>query len=206
MPPKSKCTRDQIISTAFEMVRKEGRDALTARNLAKALGTFTAPIFTSFSSIEEIQNEVIDRAKALYGRYVQEGLQQSPAFKGVGLKYIEFAQNEPELFQILFASNAREHSMEPFLPSYDENAPLILNVLQGSYGLSSETARRLYNHMSVYAFGFASLYAQRIYMFSMEDIGRMLSEVFTALIKNETDAGKIPPDFSTRTGSAPTES
>ena len=70
---------------------------------------------------------------------------------------------------------------DKFLPAYDDNSPEVLNVLENKYGMSNETAKKLYNHMSVYAFGFASLYAQRIYLFTMEDISRMLSEVYTAM-------------------------
>ena len=39
MPPKPKYTREQIASAAFELVRKNGVQALTARELGKAIGT-----------------------------------------------------------------------------------------------------------------------------------------------------------------------
>ena len=178
MPPKSKCTREQIIETAFQMVRKEGLDCLKARDLAQKLGTSTAPIFTAFNSVEEIRDEVVKKANALYGEYIKEGLKQTPAFKGVGMKYIQFAKDEPELFKIL---GINKNFTDNFLPAYDDNSPEVLNVLDNKYGMSNETAKKLYNHMSVYAFGFASLYAQRIYLFTMEDISRMLSEVYTAM-------------------------
>lgn len=178
MPPKSKFTREQITEAAFQMVRKEGLDCLKARDLARKLGTSTAPIFTAFNSVEEIRDEVVKKANALYGEYVKEGLKQTPAFKGVGMMYIRFAKDEPELFKIL---GINKKSKDNFLPAYDDNSPEVLNVLENKYGMSNEAAKKLYNHMSVYAFGFASLYAQRIYLFTMEDISRMLSEVYTAM-------------------------
>ena len=178
MPPKSKFTREQIIETAFQMVREEGLSSLKARDLAQKLGTSTAPIFTAFNSVEEIRDEVVRKANALYGEYIKEGLKQIPAFKGAGMKYIEFAKDEPELFKIL---GINKKFTDNFLPAYDENSPEVLNVLENKYGMSNETARKLYNHMSVYAFGFASLYAQRIYLFTMEDISRMISEVYAAM-------------------------
>lgn len=178
MPPKSKCTREQIIETAFQMVREEGLSSLKVRDLAQKLGTSTAPIFTAFNSVDEIRDEVVKKANALYGEYIKEGLKQTPAFKGVGMKYIEFAKDEPELFKIL---GINKNFTDNFLPAYDDNSPQVLSVLENKYGMSNETARKLYNHMSVYAFGFASLYAQRIYLFTMEDISRMLSEVYAAM-------------------------
>lgn len=182
MPPKSKCTKEQIVDAAFEIVRNEGWQALKARKLAEELGTSTAPIFTCFNSIEEIQEEVVKKANSLYGEYIRDGLKQTPPFKGVGMKYIEFAKNEPELFKIL---NIKKDFTTNFLPAYDDNSPKVLGVLESKYGMSLETAKKLYNHMSVYAFGFASLYAQRIYLFTMDDISQMMSEIFTAMIKNE---------------------
>lgn len=178
MPPKSKCTREQIIEISFQMVREEGLSSLKARDLAQKLGTSTAPIFTAFNSVDEIRDEVVKKANALYGEYIKEGLKQTPAFKGVGMKYIEFAKDEPELFKIL---GINKNFTDNFLPAYDDNSPQVLSVLENKYGMSDETARKLYNHMSVYAFGFASLYAQRIYLFTMEDISRMLSEVYAAM-------------------------
>ena len=178
MPPKSKCTREQIIETAFQMVRGEGLACLKARELAQRLGTSTAPIFTAFNSVEEIRDEVVRKANALYGEYIKEGLKQIPAFKGAGMKYIEFAKDEPELFKIL---GINKKFTDNFLHAYDDNSPEVLNVLENKYGMSNETAKKLYNHMSVYAFGFASLYAQRIYLFTMEDISRMISEVYAAM-------------------------
>ena len=178
MPPKSKCTREQITETAFQMVREEGLNCLKARDLAQKLGTSTAPIFTAFNSVDEIRDEVVKKANALYGEYIKEGLKQTPAFKGVGMKYIQFAKDEPELFKIL---GINKKFTDNLLPAYDDNSPEVLNVLENKYGMSDEAAKKLYNHMSVYAFGFASLYAQRIYLFTMEDISRMLSEVYTAM-------------------------
>lgn len=185
MPPKAKCTKEQIIVTAFDMVRESGMSVLTARSLAKKLGTSTAPIFTLFNTVEEIQNEVISRANALYDEYIRKGLTQTPAFKGAGMKYIEFANDEPELFKLLFLSKNSGVEITHFLPYYDQHAPEILETVEKSCSVDKEKARKIYNHMSVYAFGFASLFAQRIYMFTLEDISRMMTEVFNALESGE---------------------
>ena len=102
MPPKAKYTREQITDVAYGMVRKYGADMISARNLAAELGTSTSPIFAAFDSIDEVLLSVAKKAEALYKSYLDEGLAQSPAFKGAGLKYIQFAKDEPELFKFLF--------------------------------------------------------------------------------------------------------
>lgn len=184
MPPKAKYSKEQIIDGAFNIVREKGASSLSARNLAKYLGISTGPIFVAFNSIEEIQESVLAKAKDLYNGYISEGLEETPSFKGAGMKFIQFAKDEPELFKIIFLSeNKSKDEFTHFLPQNDDNYPIIQDAIEKSYGMSPEEARNLYNHMSVYAYGFASLYMQKIYTYTMEDISRMMTEVFSAIIK-----------------------
>ncbi len=185
MPPKAKFSKEQIIETAFLMVREKGLEVLTARNLAAELKTSTAPIFTAFNGIEEVGNAVIDKAKSMYNRYLESGLKDKYPFKGAGIKYIQFAKDEPELFKMLFMSGKGKVEVSHFLPSGDENSPKVQAVLQSFWNIPEEKAKRIYNHLSVYAHGLAVLYAQGCCVFTMEDINNMLSEVFHALMKEE---------------------
>ena len=104
MPPRAKFTREEIVDKAFEIVRIEGFDALTARYLGERLGSSARPIFTVFNSMDEVVEKVKLCAKKLYARYVERGLKSVPAFKGVGTQYIKFAVKEPQLFMFLFMS------------------------------------------------------------------------------------------------------
>ena len=97
MPPKAKFTKEQILKSALEIVRESGIDALSARSLGTALGCSPQPIFSYFENMEDVKNEVISAAKSIYAKYINEGLKKSPTFKGVGMKYIEFAKDEPKL-------------------------------------------------------------------------------------------------------------
>ena len=55
MPPKVRITKEEIIGTCLALVRENGADALNARSIAAALGCSTQPIFSNFSSMEELQ-------------------------------------------------------------------------------------------------------------------------------------------------------
>ena len=187
MPPKIKYTKEYIGDYAFEYVRKEGADALSARNLAKGLGISTAPLFTAFDSIDEIRQGVATRAFALYSNYIKKGLSEPIPFKGAGLAYIKFAKEEPQLFKMLFMSAARDESPSHFYPEGDKNAPAICLSAKGSYNLSDTQAKKLYNHLSVYVHGIAVLYAQGRNVFTDNDVSEMMSEVFNALLKEIND-------------------
>lgn len=185
MPPKAKFKREEIIEAALEIVRSEGLSNLTARALGKKLDSSARPIFTVFESMEEIQQSVIDAAKLLYREYIQRGLADTPAFKGVGMQYILFAINEPKLFQLLFMKENKDlPKLSMILSIIDENYDAILSSVKDGYGLSDETAERLYRHLWIYTHGIASLCATKMCRFTSEEISVMMTEVFIGLLKN----------------------
>ena len=181
MPPKAKYTREEISEAAYELVRRYGKDFLTARSLAATLETSTAPIFTAFSGIDEVMESVKERAFALYSEYIAEGLRESIPFKATGLKYIQFAKDEPELFKLLFMGMTENCPNGDFVPAGDSNSPYVQSALEEFWGIKSDKAKRIYNHLSIYCHGIAVLIVQQSASFSDEEIDRMLSEVFYAL-------------------------
>ena len=100
MPPKFKFTREEIISSALDVTRKNGIQGLTARALANELGCSVKPIFGLFKNMEEVQTEVILSAANLYYKYLQEEMTSGkyPPYKASGMGYIRFAKEEKELF------------------------------------------------------------------------------------------------------------
>lgn len=101
MPPKAKFTKAEIIEAALNIVRADGYEALTSRALGTYLGSSARPIFTVFKNMEEVQQDMIKSAKALYKEYVNKGLTTEPPFKGVGTQYILFAVNEPFTYHLI---------------------------------------------------------------------------------------------------------
>lgn len=55
MPPKPKFTKEEIAMTALNIIKEEGINALTARNLADHLKSSARPIFTIFKNMEEVK-------------------------------------------------------------------------------------------------------------------------------------------------------
>lgn len=190
MPPKAKFSREEIVEAALEIVRTEGFDALTSRTLGAKLGSSARPVFTVFQSMEEVQQAVTDAAKMLYREYVQRGLLENPAFKGVGTQYILFSINEPKLFQLLFMTeNKQVPYLSNVLPLIDESYEQILLSVRNGYGLDEACAERLYHHLWIYTHGIATLCATGMCRFTGEEISGMMTEVFIGLFKN-MKAGK----------------
>ncbi len=185
MPPKVRYTKEEIAAVAFERVRREGIGWVSARNLAAALGTSVAPIFTAFGSIEGVRAAVVAKAQALYDTYAREGMTMEPPFQGAGLQYIRFAKEEPKLFALLFMGAGDRQEPTHYFPKEYAQEQEIVQLVQKRYGMDEDRTRWLYHHLSVYAHGLAVMYAQGQCVFSDEDVSRMLSEVFTALKKGE---------------------
>lgn len=186
MPPKAKFTKEQIVAAALDIVREQGIDAVTARELGARLGSSARPIFTVFASMEEVMGEVILAAKACYKEYIDEGLAEKVPFKGVGMQYIRFAKEEPELFKLLFMTE-KENIPEGFdaMAAVDDNYKRILKSVQEPFHLTEERAKKIYRHLWIYTHGIAVLFAGGICSFSEEEINDLISEIFSGLIKNK---------------------
>ena len=190
MPPKAKFKKEEITKAALDIVKADGYEALTSRELAIRLGSSARPIFTVFKNMEEVQQAVIQSAKMLYKEYVNKGLTAEHPFKGVGTQYILFSVNEPKLFQLLFMTEQSEiPDLKGVLPLIDESYEKILQSIQDDYGINEHLAEKLYRHLWIYTLGIATLCATRMCRFTGAEISSMITEVFMSLLKNVRECG-----------------
>jgi len=188
MPPKAKFTKEEIIEAALTIVKTDGFEALTSRALGTCLGSSARPIFTVFKSMDEVQQAVIESAKALYKKYVDKGLTDEHPFKGVGTQYILFSVHEPKLFQLLFMTEQPQiPGLSDVLPLIEESYAEILLSIQNDYGISELFAEKLYHHLWIYTHGIATLCATKMCRFTSEEISNMITEVCMSLLKNMKD-------------------
>ena len=59
MPKKVLFSKEVILDTAFRLFKEEGYDAISARNVAKALDSSPAPIYKSIGSMEVLKAELV---------------------------------------------------------------------------------------------------------------------------------------------------
>ncbi|MDE6505432.1 MAG: WHG domain-containing protein [Clostridia bacterium] len=191
MPPKAKFTKNEITEAAMRVVERYGADFLTARSLAAELGSSARPVFTVFSGMEQVQAELIASATEIYGQYVEEGLKEEIAFKGVGKAYIRFAIERPKLFQLLFMKERGKYlDKDTVLQVIEEHYESIILSIQSSYRLDREKSILLYENLWIYSHGIAVLLATKVCSFTVEQISEMLTIVFKGLI-NEIKRGDV---------------
>jgi AcrR family transcriptional regulator len=94
-------TREAIIDAAFSLTRENGWAAVTARSIAKKLGSSTMPLYSSTRSMEEIEGEVRRKAESLLLDFQRRSYTgDAPLDQAVG--YVTFARDEVHLFRFLY--------------------------------------------------------------------------------------------------------
>ena len=108
MARKETITKNEILNTAFQMARQEGIAQVSARTLAAKAGCSTQPIFRLYKNMEELGNELYEKAIVFFGEYYENFPKtHDTPFVDLGLAYIRFAQEEQQLFKLLFISENR---------------------------------------------------------------------------------------------------
>ncbi len=183
MPPKAKYTREEIIEVAFEMAREEGLESVAARELGKRLGTSSSPIFTAFKNMDELYKEVRDRAMKAFENYVHDAVNYTPAFKQVGVKMIQFAMEEPKLFQLLYMQeHGTPQTCEDMIGELGDTVEICLDVIETDYAITRQEAELLFKQVWIHTFGICVLVAAKVCYFTPEEISEMLSSEFQGLL------------------------
>ena len=162
MPPKPKFTKEEIVQTALEVVSQKGAAALTAQELANALGSSARPIFTVFRTMQEVQDAVREAAMRRFETFAAQKL----------------------LYQLLFMQENRSvASFDDVFGALGPTAQTCIELLQAQYDLSQPDARRLFENVWIYTFGVGALCATRVCRFCEEALGQMLTTEFQAMLR-----------------------
>ena len=179
MPPKPKCTKEDIIKIAYEMTEGKGFESVTARELGKRLGTSATPIFTHFKNMHEVKLEVRKLAMQKFERYVADALNYSPAFKQFGNQMIQFAKKEPKLFKLLFMEEHEgNRCFEDLFHELGDETAVCINVIQKDYDLTEEEAYKVFRQVWMHTFSICALEANNVCHFSDAEISEMLGMEF----------------------------
>ena len=181
MPPKVKISKEDIIETAVGLVRKNGADSLNARSIASSLGCSTQPVFSNFSSMDELRLAVVGKANEICTQYIKTEAERSefPVFKASGMAYIRFAGEEKELFKLLYMRDRKGEQ----IPDSDELGDSMRAVIQNNTGLCEEDVGLFHLEMWAYVHGIASMAATGFAEFDRELVSHMLTDAYLGLRK-----------------------
>ena len=178
MPPKVKVTKDDIVKTALALVREQGAEALNARAVAAALNCSTQPVFSNFASMEELRSATVNAAYECYLECLRREAERGeyPPYKAFGMAYVRFANEEKNLFQLLFMRNRRGEAPAPS-PDFEASVELI----SAANGVSREKAELLHLEMWTCVHGIGTMLATSYLSLEWELIGDILTDIYQGI-------------------------
>ena len=182
MPTKIRISKDMILNAAFEIVRKEGMEKLSNRELANKLECSIRPIYYQFQNVEEMQKELYLKIEQYFYRFLLDNtIEGIPQYKQVGINYIKFAQKEKKLFQILFMSDT-ELTPDAFVAKVGDDYKEIEKLIKISTNLKEEDIKDFHTKMWIFCHGIATLVANGTVKLTEGQIEELLSQEFQALM------------------------
>ena len=182
MSTKIKISKNMILDAAFEIVRKDGIDSLSNRELASKLKCSIRPIYYQFENVREMEKELYKKIEKYFYDFLMDNMVEGiPKYKQVGINYIKFAKEEKKLFQTLFMS---ELGLTPsvFVSKDGEDYSKIEKLVRISTNLDDEDIKNFHTNMWIFCHGIATLVANNTVSLTDNQIEQMLSYEFQALM------------------------
>ena len=182
MPTKIKISKDMILDAAFEIVRKDGMEKLSNRELANKLKCSIRPIYYQFENVEEMQKELYLKIEQYFYKFILDNMvKEIPKYKQVGINYIKFAKKEKKLFQTLFMSDTGL-TPDAFVLNAGEDYKEIEKLIKISANIKEEDIKDFHTKMWIFCHGIATLVANDTIKLTDNQIQDLLSYEFQALM------------------------
>lgn len=155
MPKPVSITREMIDRTAFELVRAQGMEALTARSIAARVGCSTQPIYKIYKNLDELREQTIHTVMEYANNMIFHYDKTSIPFLNTGLGFIHFAATEKVLFRIF---NIENYLHQPvFGPLEDPCLYSRMEELLADAPLDAPARRELFLNTMIYTNGLAHM-------------------------------------------------
>ncbi len=159
MPAIAKVTKEMIIDAALEIAKEMRAENITARTVSQKLGCSTQPVLYHFKTIEDVRIAAHKKASEFHINYVTNlsGKYERPMLE-VGMRHIQFAVEEKNLFCFLFHSNYYTGvSLSDWLTGeiFDSLFPILLRQAK----VDEQQAYSIFSQIFLVTHGIASLLA-----------------------------------------------
>lgn len=171
-----------ILDAAFEIVKKDGMEKLSNRELANKLNCSIRPIYYQFENVEEMQKELYLKIEQYFYKFILENMVEGiPKYKQVGINYIKFAKKEKKLFQTLFMTDVGL-TPDAFVLKAGEDYKEIEKFIKISANIKEEDIKDFHTKMWIFCHGIATLVANDTIKLTDNQIQDLLSYEFQALM------------------------
>lgn len=152
-------TRERVVDAAFEQIRENGWQSVSARSIADRLGSSTMPIYSHLRSIAELEQALREKARELLQDYQSRRWTHDPLLD-TAFGYIVFARDEHHIFRFLYlerpeviGESGLENLKESFTSQFGEGGPQAEALAQ----LDATAHEALMKHTWIFTHGLAVL-------------------------------------------------
>lgn len=182
MPTTVKITKEKILDAAFNIAREKGIENVSNRELAKRLNSSIRPIYYQFKNVEDLNKELYSKIEKYFYKFLMDNMTNDlPPYKQVGINYIRFAKEEPNLFKLLFMSSYNLLPKE-FISKDTKDYKELVELIKISTKLNDDDIANFHTNMWIFTHGIATLVANDTVILSDQQIKKMLSLQFQALM------------------------
>lgn len=180
MARKKTILKSHILDTAYEVVKTEGFEGFTARNIAKTMNCSTQPIYLEFKNMDDLKNELFAKVKDYLVETVFQKKRTDDAVLNTCLNYIHFAKEEPVFFRALFLGDElgadRMYALpfEAMLAAFEQEAK--------TKGLSKAEKKQAFEKIWIVVYGTAALVSQGLIKFDEKAVTANVKETIAKVI------------------------
>ena len=181
MARKESITKQMIIDGAFELLKKEGVEAVTARKLAAHIGCSTQPIFRVYENMDELLKELFERSRAYYEDFCNSNKNSyDTPFVSLGINYIRFAKQEQNLFKLLFLSGNKDNTLYELING-KENA-FVMKEIKKIPNLNMDNVELIFTKVFIFMHGMAGMTRTGEFDLSDKEAEDMLKDAIKGFI------------------------
>ena len=156
MARKESITRQMIIDGAFDLLKSDGVEAVTARKLAAHIGCSTQPIFRVYTNMDELLSELFEKARKYYEDFCNSNKNTyDTPFVSLGINYIRFAKQEQNIFRLLFLSGNKSHTLYELING-NENA-FVMKEIKKIPNLHMDNVELIFTKVFIFMHGMAGM-------------------------------------------------
>lgn len=168
MARKKTILKENILKTAYLVLRNEGFKGFTARNIAKQMDCSTQPIYLEFKNMDELKSELMEKVYTYLTEEIYKCPRTGDQMLDFCINYIDFANKESNFFTALFLENQidvcvlHQFSFQTFMEALSEN--------RRTNQLNSKEKSRAFERIWPTIHGTASMVAQGTISFDEQEI------------------------------------
>ncbi len=183
MPPKQKIKKEDLLNSAFKILKEQGIDAVTSRSVAKETGCSIQPVFSQFPSMEELRKATFRYASEKMMQEILQHQEEPDFMKRTNHWFLDLARDETNLFKALYLSNNYQNTnLWEVMLEWESNRNMIA-TRAAKYGISESACKDIFLRGFFMLYGIAAMIATKQMDISNDEALDMVTRTTQEMVK-----------------------